>query len=95
MAAISGTQHLAFLKLVKEELSKAGTNVLPEQVKQEIFIRKQLNDMEQLRADYLFHLKSIHALIRRYEAIKKEARITLRKRMAACKKKAVKEQVKC
>lgn len=94
MAAISGTQHLAFLKLVKEELSKAGPGVLQEHIKQEIFIRKQLNEMEQVRADYLFHLKSIHTLIRRYEDIKKEARITLRKRMAACKKKTAREPVK-
>jgi hypothetical protein len=91
MAAISSAQHLAFLKLVKEKLAKADSCTLPENIEQEAFIKKQLNDIEQLRTDYLHHLKSIHAIIRKYEVIKKEARIMLRKRLAASKKKNIKE----
>jgi hypothetical protein len=91
MAAISSAQHLAFFKLVKEELAKAGPCALAESIEQEAYIKRHLNDMEQLFTDYLYHLKSIHAVINKYEVIKKEARITLRKRLAASKKKAIKE----
>jgi hypothetical protein len=90
MAVISNAQHLAFLKLVKEELAKASPCVLAESVAQEVYIKKHLNDMEQLHADYLYHLKSIHAIINKYEVVKKEARITLRKRLASSKKKTIK-----
>jgi hypothetical protein len=91
MAAISSAQHFAFLKLVKEELAKADPHVLAETMEQEAFIKKHLSDMEQLRMDYQHHLKSIHAVIQNYELVKKEARIMLRKRLAASKKKTTKE----
>lgn len=91
MAAISGAQHLAFLKLVKEELAKADPSALADSLEQEAFIKRQLNDMDQLRTEYLHHLKSIHAVIYKYESAKKEARIMLRKRLAASKKKTIKE----
>jgi hypothetical protein len=91
MAVISNAQHLAFLKLVREQLAKASPCALAESITQEAYINKHLNDMEQLHADYLYHLKSIHALINKYEVAKKEARIMLRKQLAARKKKAIKE----
>jgi hypothetical protein len=91
MAVISNAQHLAFLQLAKEELAKADPCVLAESMEQEAFIKKHLSDMEQLRIDYLYHLKSIHAVIHQYELVKKEARIMLRKRLAASKKKTTKE----
>jgi hypothetical protein len=90
MAAISSAQHLAFLKLVKEELAKADPCALAESLEQEAFIKRHLNDLEQLRTDYLHHLKSIHAVIHKYELVRKEARIMLRKRLAANKKKTIK-----
>lgn len=91
MAAISSAEHLAFLNLVKEELAKADSCALPESIEQEAYIKGHLSDMEQLLADYQYHLKSIHAVIHKYEVIKKEARIMLRKRLTACKKKKIKE----
>ena len=90
MAAISSAQHLAFLKLVRDELAKADPSVLSESIQQEEFIKKHLNDMEQLRTDYLYHLKAIHAVIYKYETVKKEARMMLRKRLALSKKKTIK-----
>ena len=91
MAAISSAQHLAFLKLVTEELAKADPCALAESLEQEAFIKKHLSDMEQLRTDYLCHLKAIHAVIYKYEVVRKEARIMLRKRLAASKRKTIKE----
>jgi hypothetical protein len=91
MAVISNAQHLAFLKLVKEELAKADPCALAESIEQEAFIKKHLVEMEQLFADYQHHLKSIYAVIQKYELVKKEARIMLRKRIAASKKKTTKE----
>jgi hypothetical protein len=87
MTAISSAQHSAFMKLVREELAKADSCVLADSKKQDALIRKQLNELDLLCADYLYHLRSIKAVISKYEAIKKETRITLRKRMAEAKRK--------
>jgi|GEM_PF-1906894 len=86
MSAISAAQHSAFIGTVKKELAATGeTNWLDE------YLEKYLCELEELHAGYTRHLDAIHQLMREYEALKKQTRIMLRRRLAAHKRQSVKK----
>lgn len=87
MTSISTAQHQAFCKGVKEELSKTGVSAALMDKK----IEEYLQHMDRLRLDYMQHLKTLQSLVIQYESAKKEARLLLRRRLAAHKHQAAKK----
>ncbi len=87
MTSISTAQHQAFCKAVKEELAKTGVSVALMDKK----IEEYLLHMDKLRLDYMQHLKTLQSLVIQYEAAKKEARLLLRRRLAAHKHQVAKK----
>jgi len=91
MSAISTTQHLGFLHSVRKELAVPGITRVPEQLAlQDKQIGQLLQKMEELHNEYHNQVKLMISLIQEYESSKKQARILLRKRIAAHKKQVLK-----
>lgn len=89
MGAISATQHLVFIKTVKKELAVTGSGTPDNTNRLDGYIEQHLQDMEQLHVAYIHHLEKVQSLIQQYEALKKQTRILLRKRLAAHKRQSV------
>lgn len=87
MTSISNAQHQAFCKAIQDELSKAGGST----ALMDRRIEEYLQHMEHLRMDYMQHLRTLQSLVIQYESARKEARILLRKRMAAQKQQAARK----
>lgn len=81
MTSISNAQHQAFCKAIADELAKAGDGT----ALMDRRIDEYLQHMERLRMDYMQHLRTLQSLVVQYESAKKEARMLLRKRLAAHK----------
>lgn len=87
MTSISTAQHQAFCKGVKEELAKTGVSAALMDKK----IEEYLQHMDRLRLDYMQHLRILQSLVIQYESAKKEARLLLRRRLAAHKHQVAKK----
>ena len=87
MTSISNVQHQAFCKAITDELAKTGAGAALRDRR----IEEYLQHMERFRMDYMQHLRTLQSLVVQYESAKKEARMLLRKRLAAQKLRADKK----
>lgn len=87
MTSISNAQHETFCRALRNELAKegGGTTLMDRR------LEEYLRHMERLRGEYMQHLKALQVLVGQYETARKEARILLRKRLAAQKQLAARK----